>query len=110
MEATKALEDIQNKHRDVIKIEKSILELQQLFMDMAVLVAAQGEVIDRIAVHVDSAVNDTEEGVQALQKAVKLQKKSRKVHRADTENVCNYLLDSHYYRRNYCIDPICWRH
>lgn len=78
MDAKRALEDIQSKHRDVVKIEKSILELQQLFMDMAVLVAAQGEVLDQIAVHVDSAVNDTEAGVQSLQKAVKLQKKSRK--------------------------------
>jgi t-SNARE complex subunit (syntaxin) len=39
----RALEDIQSKHQEVKKIEKSILELQQLFMDMAVLVAAQGE-------------------------------------------------------------------
>ncbi|KAJ3258653.1 Plasma membrane t-SNARE, secretory vesicle fusion [Boothiomyces macroporosus] len=77
-EAKRALEDIQNKHKEVVKIEKSILELQQLFMDMAVMVAAQGEMINQIAVHVDSAVNDTEAGVQALTKAVKTQKKTRK--------------------------------
>ncbi|KAJ3346663.1 hypothetical protein HDU91_006980, partial [Kappamyces sp. JEL0680] len=78
MEAKKALEDIQNKHREVMKIEKSILELQQLFMDMAVLVAAQGEVIDQIAVHIESAVNDTEAGVKDLKNAVEIQKRSRK--------------------------------
>lgn len=78
MEARKALEDIQSKHREVIKIEKSILELQQLFMDMAVLVASQGEIIDQIAVHVDNAVNDTDKGVEHLTKAVKTQKKTRK--------------------------------
>ncbi|KAJ3272821.1 Syntaxin-1A [Terramyces sp. JEL0728] len=77
-EAKRALEDIQNKHKEVVKIEKSILELQQLFMDMAVMVAAQGEMINQIAVHVDSAVNDTEAGVNALTKAVKTQKKTRK--------------------------------
>ncbi|KAJ8323248.1 hypothetical protein BDV3_004344 [Batrachochytrium dendrobatidis] len=77
-EARKALEDIQSKHKDVVKIEKSILELQQLFMDMAVLVAAQGEVIDQIAVHIDNAANDTEAGAQSLAQATKLQKKSRK--------------------------------
>lgn len=78
MEAKKALEDIQSKHREVMKIEKSILELQQLFMDMAVLVAAQGEVIDQIVVHVDNAVNDTEAGVKELATAVTIQKKTRK--------------------------------
>ncbi|KAI8915552.1 t-SNARE [Gorgonomyces haynaldii] len=77
-EAKKALEDIQNRHRDVLRIEKSILELQQLFMDMAVLVAAQGEMIDSIAVHVNEAVNDTDAGVKALQQATTYQKKSRK--------------------------------
>ena len=79
MEAKKALEDIQNKHRDVMKIEKSILELQQLFMDMAVLVAAQGEAIDQIAIYVESAVNDTEAGVKDLTQAVEIQKRTRKV-------------------------------
>lgn len=79
MEAKKALEDIQTKHIEVMKIEKSILELQQLFIDMAVLVAAQGEVIDQIAVHVEGAVNDTEAGANALKKAVEIQKKTRKV-------------------------------
>ncbi|KAH6577199.1 hypothetical protein BASA60_004134 [Batrachochytrium salamandrivorans] len=77
-EARKALEDIQSKHKDVVKIEKSILELQQLFIDMAVLVASQGEIIDQIAVHIDNAANDTEQGTQSLAQATKLQKKSRK--------------------------------
>ncbi len=77
-EARKALEEIQSRHRDVVRIEKSILELQQLFMDMAVLVAAQGEVVDQIAIHVEEAVKDTDAGVTALHNAVELQKKSRK--------------------------------
>jgi t-SNARE complex subunit (syntaxin) len=78
-EARKALEDIQNRHRDVQRIEKSILELQQLFMDMAVLVAAQGEMVDQIAIHINDAANDTEAGVKALKNATELQKKTRKV-------------------------------
>ena len=79
MEAKRALEDIQKKHLEVVKIEKSILELQQLFMDMAVLLAAQGEMVDQIAVNVGKTVDHTEKGVQALNKAVKYQRKSRKV-------------------------------
>ena len=46
---------------------------------MAVLVAAQGEQIDQIEIHVSNAVDTTEKGVQALHKAVKDQKKSRRV-------------------------------
>ncbi|KAJ1565715.1 Syntaxin-1A [Nowakowskiella sp. JEL0078] len=57
----------------------SILELQQLFVDMAVLVSAQGEMMNQIEIHVGSAVDNTEQGVQALHKAVKLQKKTRKL-------------------------------
>ncbi|KAJ3080777.1 hypothetical protein HK102_002819, partial [Quaeritorhiza haematococci] len=53
-------------------------ELQQLFIDMSVLVAAQGEMLNQIEVAVTSAVDNTEEGVQALKKATKLQKKTRK--------------------------------
>lgn len=48
-------------------------------MDMAVLVATQGEMVDQIAIHINDAVNDTEAGVKALKNATELQKKSRKV-------------------------------
>ncbi|KAI8614076.1 t-SNARE [Chytriomyces sp. MP71] len=77
-EAKRALQEIQDRHADVQRIEKSIIELQQLFIDMSVLVAAQGELINQIEIHVDDAIDQTEQGVQALHKAVKLQKKTRK--------------------------------
>ncbi|KAI8804710.1 t-SNARE [Cladochytrium replicatum] len=77
-EARRALQDIQERHEDVMRIERSILELQQLFQDMAVLVAAQGELLNQIEAHVQDAVANTEAGVQALHKGVKLQKKTRK--------------------------------
>jgi hypothetical protein len=48
-------------------------------MDMAVLVAAQGEMMDSIAVHIGKAVDDTDAGAKALHETTKLQKKSRKV-------------------------------
>lgn len=58
---------------------KSLKELQQLFMDLTVLLAAQGEMVDQIVIQVNNAVEDTEEGVKELQQAVKLQKRNRKV-------------------------------
>ncbi len=48
-------------------------------MDLTVLLAAQGEMVDQIVIQVNNAVEDTEEGVKELQQAVKLQKRNRKV-------------------------------
>ncbi|KXS21097.1 t-SNARE [Gonapodya prolifera JEL478] len=78
-EARAALVDIQNRHEEILRIEKTVLELQQLFMDMAVLVAAQEEQILEIADNVYKTVDNTEKGVQELRKANKMQKKSRKL-------------------------------
>ncbi|KAJ3342808.1 Syntaxin-1A [Gonapodya sp. JEL0774] len=77
-EARAALVDIQNRHEEIIRIEKTVLELQQLFMDMAVLVAAQEEQIIEISENVGKTVDNTEKGVQELRKANKMQKRSRK--------------------------------
>ncbi|KAI9208472.1 t-SNARE [Polychytrium aggregatum] len=77
-EAKKALQDIQDRHHDIQKIEQSIIELQQLFIDMAVLVQAQGEMLNQIEIHVENAKDHTDQGAKALHQAVKLQKKSRK--------------------------------
>lgn len=77
-EAKRALYDMQERHQDIIKIEKSILELHQLFLDMAVLVDAQGEMINQVEHFVVSAADHTNKGVDEMKKAVKSQKKSRK--------------------------------
>lgn len=40
------------RHRDILKLEKSLKEVNQLFSDMAILVQEQGEVIDRVSYQV----------------------------------------------------------
>ncbi|KAJ3215260.1 Syntaxin-1A [Dinochytrium kinnereticum] len=77
-EARRALQDIQDRHADVQRIEKSIIELQQLFIDMSVLVSAQGEMLNQIEINVNDAVEQTDQGVEHLKGATKLQKKTRK--------------------------------
>jgi hypothetical protein len=42
------LAEIQERHRAVKDLEASLLELHQIFLDMAVLVEAQGEMLDNI--------------------------------------------------------------
>ncbi|XP_066394927.1 syntaxin-132-like isoform X2 [Miscanthus floridulus] len=54
------------------------IELQQIFADMAVLVDAQGEVLDDIENQVQNAVNHVVTGTEALREAKSYRKKSRK--------------------------------
>ncbi|KAG6494646.1 hypothetical protein ZIOFF_042406 [Zingiber officinale] len=72
------LAEIQERHNTARDLERKLLELQQIFIDMAVLVDAQGEMLDNIETQVSSAVDHVQSGTVALQKAKKLQKNSRK--------------------------------
>ncbi|XP_059449153.1 syntaxin-132-like isoform X1 [Corylus avellana] len=72
------LEEIQERHDAVREIEKKLLDLHQIYLDMAVLVEAQGEILDNIENQVTTAVDHVHRGTSALQNAKKLQKNSRK--------------------------------
>ncbi|GMI87518.1 hypothetical protein HRI_002421100 [Hibiscus trionum] len=51
--------EIQERHDAVIQIEKRLLDLQQIYLDMAVLVGSQGEILDNIESQVSTAVSNT---------------------------------------------------
>ncbi|XP_042012847.1 syntaxin-132-like [Salvia splendens] len=72
------LAEIQERHDAVRDLEKKLLDLQQIFLDMAVLVDAQGDMLDNIESQVSSAVDHVQSGNTALQKAKSLQRSSRK--------------------------------
>ncbi|XP_027068377.2 syntaxin-132-like [Coffea eugenioides] len=72
------LAEIQERHDAVRELERKLLELQQIFLDMAVLVDAQGDLLDNIETHVSNAVDHVQSGNVALQKAKTLQRNSRK--------------------------------
>ncbi|KAJ4730013.1 putative Syntaxin [Melia azedarach] len=72
------LEEIQERHDAVKEIEKKLLDLQQIYLDMAVLVEAQGEILDNIESQVTNAVDHVNLGTDALRTAKSLQKRSRK--------------------------------
>mmetsp|Transcript_20823 Transcript_20823/g.61600 ORF Transcript_20823/g.61600 Transcript_20823/m.61600 type:complete len:305 (-) Transcript_20823:178-1092(-) len=76
--AKNALADIQERHRDIHRLEQSIAELHQLFLDMSVLVESQGELLDQIEYTVSQSVNYTSKAVEELRSANKYQKKFRK--------------------------------
>lgn len=72
------LAEIQERQDAVREVERKLLELQQIFLDMAVLVDAQGDMLDNIETQVSSAVDHVQSGNTALQKAKSLQRNSRK--------------------------------
>ncbi|KAK3031878.1 hypothetical protein RJ639_035648, partial [Escallonia herrerae] len=72
------LEEIQERHDAVKEIERKLLDLHQIYLDMAVLVEAQGDLLDNIESQVANAVDHVQWGTNALQTAKSLQKRSRK--------------------------------
>lgn len=77
-QAKQSLKDIEARHNDIIKLETSIRELHDMFMDMAILVENQGEMIDRIEFNVEKSVDYIESAKQDTKKAVKYQSKARR--------------------------------
>ncbi|XP_028321033.1 syntaxin-1A isoform X3 [Gouania willdenowi] len=74
-----AMNEIETRHTEIIKLENSIRELHDMFMDMARLVESQGEMIDRIEYNVEHSVDYVERAVSDTKKAVKFQRKAKRV-------------------------------
>ncbi|XP_022239424.1 syntaxin-like isoform X2 [Limulus polyphemus] len=77
-QAKQTLADIEARHNDIIKLENSIRELHDMFMDMAMLVESQGELIDRIEYQVEHAKDYIEAAKQDTKKALVYQSKARR--------------------------------
>lgn len=72
------INEIQERHDAVKDMEKNLQELHQVFLDMAVLVQAQGEQLDDIESHVQRASSFVRGGTQELGKAKVYQRNTRK--------------------------------
>ncbi|OMO96406.1 hypothetical protein CCACVL1_04972 [Corchorus capsularis] len=72
------ISEIQERHDAIKEIEKNLIELHQLFLDMAVLVAAQGHQLNDIERHVAQASSFVMRGTGELEVAKEYQKSSRK--------------------------------
>ncbi|XP_069837173.1 syntaxin-3 isoform X3 [Dendropsophus ebraccatus] len=73
-----ALSEIESRHRDIVRLESSLKELHDMFLDIAMLVENQGEVTDNIEINVMKAVEHVEKARVETTKAVKYQNKARK--------------------------------
>uniref|UniRef100_A0A803J6V7 Syntaxin-3 n=1 Tax=Xenopus tropicalis TaxID=8364 RepID=A0A803J6V7_XENTR len=79
-----ALSEIESRHRDIVRLESSLKELHDMFMDIAMLVENQGTLIDRIENNMDESVGFVERAVADTKKAVKYQSEARRVRTTTT--------------------------
>jgi len=69
MEEEVDLSELQEREQSIRKIETDIVEVNQIFKDLATMVHEQGEVIDSIEANVETATIQVSEGAQQISKA-----------------------------------------
>ncbi|KAL8562280.1 hypothetical protein ACOMHN_037236 [Nucella lapillus] len=77
-DAAETLRELEERHKDILALEKSVTEVNGLFKDLNLMVTQQGETLDNIERNVDQVEVHVQDGVVKLQTAVGLQSKSRK--------------------------------
>ncbi|XP_033626567.1 syntaxin-16-like isoform X2 [Asterias rubens] len=70
---------VEQREKEITHIVQSIVDLNEIFRDLASMVVEQGTVLDRIDYNVDKTATKVEQGLKQLQKAEKYQKKNRKM-------------------------------
>ncbi|XP_062334417.1 syntaxin-3 [Osmerus eperlanus] len=73
-----ALNEIEARHKDIVRLESSIKELHDMFVDIAMLVENQGGMIERIESNMDQSVGFVERAVADTKKAAKFQQEARR--------------------------------
>jgi t-SNARE complex subunit (syntaxin) len=63
------VEDIQNKYKDILRLEQNVNELFELFQELAVLIQAQGEMLDNIEANLEDANDYMEKAETQLKHA-----------------------------------------
>ncbi|KAI8882277.1 t-SNARE, partial [Backusella circina FSU 941] len=76
-QARAVLSEVQSRHDDIKKIEKTILELHQLFVDMQMMVEQQAETLAQIEQHAEHTVIDLEQGNKDIDRAIVSAKSTR---------------------------------
>ena len=73
-----AVAELQERHEAIRELERGLLELHQCFLDMAVLVDRQGELLDNIEANVKKSLDHVVAGQKQLTEAKSLQQNTRK--------------------------------
>mmetsp|Transcript_1754 Transcript_1754/g.6114 ORF Transcript_1754/g.6114 Transcript_1754/m.6114 type:complete len:321 (-) Transcript_1754:141-1103(-) len=70
--------EIQERHEAIRDMERRLLELHQIFLDMSVLVESQGVMLDNIEAQVHKSVEYVGRGIKELRTAKQIQQNTRK--------------------------------
>ncbi|XP_031844625.1 syntaxin-1A [Nomia melanderi] len=76
--ARQQLSDIQSRHNDIVKLEKSIAEVRDIFTEMAFLIEKQGEQVNSVEYFAGKTANNVDTGRTDLKKAEKRSHRYRK--------------------------------
>ncbi|XP_051176756.1 syntaxin-1A-like [Leptopilina boulardi] len=79
------LSDMETRHKEVKKLEKSITEIRDLFVDVAFLIQEQGEQINNVEFFAGKTMDNIDSGGQDLKKA---KKKSARLRKRKIKIVC----------------------
>ncbi|XP_047183766.1 syntaxin-4 isoform X2 [Scophthalmus maximus] len=73
-----ALNEIESRHDEILKLERSIRDLHDMFQYLAMEVEAQGEMVNRVENNIKLSSNYVEKAKDNTEKAVTYQQKARK--------------------------------
>ncbi|CAH8524664.1 unnamed protein product [Schistosoma rodhaini] len=76
--AKRSLSDIEARHADIIRLEKSIQEMKELFFNVALLVDQQGDLIDQVEYNLNKASDCVVNSKRTLSSAVIRKRKNRR--------------------------------
>lgn len=78
-QARDSLQQVKERHDEIIKIQKSLEDLLSLFHELAFLVESQAPIIDKIEDNITSTAINTEKGKSALRDGKRKRRKYLKV-------------------------------
>ncbi|XP_062331208.1 syntaxin-4 [Osmerus eperlanus] len=78
MATKQALNEIESRHDEILKLERSIRDLHDMFQYLAMEVEAQGEMVNRIEANILTSSDYVMKAVENTQKAVEYKSKARK--------------------------------
>jgi len=74
-----AVRDLEERHQDIKRLEKSVLELHKMVVELSLLVQYQGEMIDNIVINIKNAKDYIDKGNAELVKGNKCMECKKKI-------------------------------
>ncbi|PIO74602.1 SNARE domain protein [Teladorsagia circumcincta] len=89
--ARAALTDVKRRHNEIVELEKSIQEMQEIFIDLQNLTEVQGDIVDNIERNVDTTKVHVEEGARNVKVGLEYKKSATRKKDAWRTQKCGAL-------------------